>query len=124
MIPRRSGVILFFGGDGDRSIHRKFHVGGLVTGFVAVEAMRRQLAGELGQYGIRVITLQTAGIAESLPADFAGRDKLVAELTEPTLLGRTATLADVGNVAVFAASDLAASLTGTQINLTCGAYID
>jgi NAD(P)-dependent dehydrogenase (short-subunit alcohol dehydrogenase family) len=124
MIPRRSGVILFFGGDGDRSIHQKFQVGGLVTGFVAVEAMRRQLAGELGQYGIRVITLQSAGIAESLPADFPGRDELAEKLTEPSPLGRTATLADVGNVAVFAASDLAASMTGTQLNLTCGAFID
>jgi NAD(P)-dependent dehydrogenase (short-subunit alcohol dehydrogenase family) len=124
MIPQRSGVILFFGGDGDRSIHRRYHLGGLVTGFVAVEAMRRQLAGELGRYGIRVITLQTAGIAESLPADMPGREELAADLTEPSLLGRTATLADVGNVAVFAASDAAASLTGTAINLTCGAVVD
>ena len=34
----------------------------------------------------------------------------------PTMLERTATLADIGNVAVFAASDLAGSMTGTVLN--------
>jgi 3-oxoacyl-[acyl-carrier protein] reductase len=124
MIPRRSGVILFFGGEGDRSIHRKYHLGGLVTGFVAVEAMRRQLAGELGPHGIRVITLVSGGVPESLPADFPGRDELIADLTEPTALGRTATAADVGNAAVFAASDWAAAMTGATLNVSCGAWLD
>nr|WP_296075030.1 SDR family oxidoreductase [uncultured Actinoplanes sp.] len=124
MIPRRSGVILFFGGEGDRSVHRRYRLGGLVTGFVAVEAMRRQLAGELGEYGIRVVTLQTSGIAESLPADMPGREELAAQLAAPSPLDRTATLADVGNAAVFAASDWAASVTGAAINITCGAFMD
>jgi 3-oxoacyl-[acyl-carrier protein] reductase len=124
MIPRRSGVILFFGGEGDRSVHRKYHLGGLVTGFVAIEAMRRQLAGELGPYGIRVITLTSGGVPESLPADFPGRNELIADLTAPTALGRTATLADVGNAAVFAVSDWAAAMTGATLNVSCGAFLD
>jgi enoyl-[acyl-carrier-protein] reductase (NADH) len=45
-------------------------------------------------------------------------------LAEPSALGRTATLADVGNAAVFAASDMAASVTGSALNITCGAYLD
>jgi enoyl-[acyl-carrier-protein] reductase (NADH) len=85
--------------------------------------MRRQLAGELGGYGIRVITLQSSGIAEGLPADFPGRAELAADLAEPTALGRTATLADVGNAAVFAASDMAAAMTGAALNISCGAYL-
>jgi enoyl-[acyl-carrier-protein] reductase (NADH) len=36
------------------------------------------------------------------------------------MLGRTATLEDVGNVAVFAASDQARSITAAAINITCG----
>ena len=38
-----------------------------------------------------------------------------------TLLGRCATLEDVGNVAGFAASDWARTITGSTINITCGA---
>ena len=40
-----------------------------------------------------------------------------------TLTGRAATLADVGNLAVFAASELASTVTGT-INMTAGAALD
>ena len=123
MMRQRSGVILAFGGEGDRGAHRQHHLGGLVTGFSAIEAMRRQLAAELGEYGIRVITLQTGGVPESIPAEFAGRAAIEAELTAQTLLGRTATLADVGNVAVFAASDWARTITGATLNITCGAVL-
>ena len=48
------GVILFFGGEGDPP--RGFHLGALQTGFQAVEAIRRQLAVELGEYGIRTVS--------------------------------------------------------------------
>jgi 3-oxoacyl-[acyl-carrier protein] reductase len=40
------------------------------------------------------------------------------------LLPRTATLADVGNVAAFVASDQARTITATQINISCGALMD
>ena len=124
MIPRRSGVILFFGGEGDRAAHRKYPLGGLLTGFDAIEAMRRQLASELGEHGIRVVTLRTGGVPEAIPAGFAGRAAIEADLRAQTLLGRTATLEDVGHVAVFAASDWARTITGAALNMTCGAVLD
>jgi 3-oxoacyl-[acyl-carrier protein] reductase len=77
-----------------------------------------------GTFGIRVVSLRTGGIAETIPADFPGRDDILATIVGPTLLGRAATLADVGNVAAFVASDLAASITGTAINISCGAMVD
>ena len=40
------------------------------------------------------------------------------------MLGRAATLADVGNVAAFAASDHARSMTATALNITCGSVVD
>ncbi|HWO58658.1 MAG TPA: hypothetical protein VNO31_01285 [Umezawaea sp.] len=40
------------------------------------------------------------------------------------LTGRSATLEDVGRVAVFAASDWARTLTRAAINMTCGAVLD
>ena len=40
-----------------------------------------------------------------------------------SLLGRAATLADVGNVATFVASDLARTMTATEVNISCGALV-
>jgi enoyl-[acyl-carrier-protein] reductase (NADH) len=78
----------------------------------------------LGEYGIRVLTIETGGLMETLPKDFPGRDDIADMLVEPTMLGHTATLEDIGNMAVFAASDLARSMTGTILNTTCGASVD
>jgi NAD(P)-dependent dehydrogenase (short-subunit alcohol dehydrogenase family) len=124
MIKQRSGVILIFGGDGGRDAIRDYNIGGFQVALNAVEALRRQLAAELGRYGIRAVTLHTGGIPETIPADFAEREKITDMLLAPTMLKRTATLEDVGNVAVFAASDLAASMTGTALNITCGSVAD
>ena len=41
-----------------------------------------------------------------------------------TLLGRGATLEDVGNAAVFAASEWARTLNAAIVNVSCGALID
>jgi NAD(P)-dependent dehydrogenase (short-subunit alcohol dehydrogenase family) len=121
MIRQGSGVILAFGGNGDPV--RDYCIGGFQIALQAAESLQRQLASELGKHGIRVISLQTGGIAESIPADVDGRDALVESLTSKTLLGRCATLEDVGNVACFAASDKAKSITATALNITCGAII-
>ncbi len=120
MIRQRSGVILMFGGYGDPSPR----VGGLQVAFGAVEALRRGLACELGPYGIRVLTLQTGGIPETLPENFAGRQAIIDGIEGRTMLHRAATLADVGNVAAFAASDYARSMTATALNITGGSVVD
>lgn len=85
--------------------------------------MRRQLAAEVGPHGVRVVTLRTGGLPETIPADFEGYEQVRRWLIEQTLTGRAATLADVGNVAAFAASALACTVTGT-INMTAGAALD
>jgi 3-oxoacyl-[acyl-carrier protein] reductase len=125
MIPRRSGVILAFGGPGDRSgPMRDYYLGGTQVAFDAIETIRRQLAVELGAYGIRVVTLASGGVPESLPEGFEGREKIVQMIEAQTLLGRAATLDDVGNAAVFAASDWARSMTAAIVNVSCGALVD
>src|SRR5919201_478839 len=64
MIPRRSGVILAFGGPGDRSgPMRDYYLGGTQVAFDAIETMRRQLSAELGPDGIRFVTLASGGVA-------------------------------------------------------------
>jgi 3-oxoacyl-[acyl-carrier protein] reductase len=116
------GAILVFGGEGDPP--RGFNLGSLQIGFHAVEAMRRQLAMELGPDGVRTVTLRTSGVPESISAEFSGRDDIARFTAEASPLGRAATLEDVGNAAVFAASDLGRSMTGATINVSCGTLLD
>lgn len=125
MIPRRSGVILAFGGPGDRSgPMRDYYLGGTQVAFDAIETIRRQLSVELGPHGIRVVTLASGGVPESLPDGFEGRERIVEMIEGQTLLGRAATLEDVGNAAAFAASDWARAMTAAIVNVSCGALID
>jgi 3-oxoacyl-[acyl-carrier protein] reductase len=122
MMRQRSGAILVFGGYADP--WPGYNLGGLQAAFQAQEALRRQLASELGGFGVRVVTLQSGGIAETLPAWVEGRERIVADIDARTMLGRSATLEDVGNVAAFAASDRARSMTATAFNITGGAEVD
>lgn len=121
MIRRRSGVILFFGGDGDPI--RNHYIGGFQIALAAIESLR-QLAAELGPHGIRAVSLRTGGVPETIPEDFARREAITESLVKPTMLGRTATLEDVGNVAAFVASDKARSMTAATANISCGALVD
>jgi 3-oxoacyl-[acyl-carrier protein] reductase len=117
MIRQRSGVILAFGGYGPPMAK----LGGLQAAFGAVESLRQNLACELGQYGIRVLTLQTGGVPESIPEGPAWRQAVTEQTVRRTMLGRAASLDDVGNAAVLAASDYARTMTATALNITCGA---
>ncbi len=121
MIRQGSGVILMFGGEGDPI--RDYNIGGFQISLIAIEALRKQLASELGRHGIRAVSLLTGGVIDAIPAEFEGRDALVESLVASTLLGRGATLDDVGNVAAFAASDRARTITASAINISCGAII-
>jgi 3-oxoacyl-[acyl-carrier protein] reductase len=122
MIRQGSGVILAFGGSGDPM--RDDYLGGLQVAFEAIESMRRQLAAELGSHGVRVVTLRTGGVPETIPEGFDGREAIVDGIEKLTMLGRAATLEDVGNAAAFAASDWARTLTATAVNISCGAMVD
>jgi 3-oxoacyl-[acyl-carrier protein] reductase len=122
MLRQGSGVILVFGGYGPPP--PGYHLGGLQVAFQAMEALRRNLAAELGPHGIRVLTLQTAGVPETIPQDAEGMQPIIDATVEGTMLKRAATLEDVGNVAVFAASDWARTMTATALNITGGAVAD
>lgn len=121
MIRQRSGVILVFGGYGPPL--PDYYLGGLQVAFGAMESLRKNLACELGPYGVRVVTLQTGGVPETAPPG-SGRDALDQMIAGRTMLKRAATLDDVGNVAAFAASDMARTVTASAINITCGAVTD
>ena len=121
MISQGSGVILFFGGYGDPV--PDYYIGGFQVALGAIESLRRQLASELGGHGIRALTLQTGGVPETIPESFDGREVITEMIIGQTMLGRAARLEDVGNVAAFAASDLARTMTATALNISCGAIV-
>jgi 3-oxoacyl-[acyl-carrier protein] reductase len=122
MIRQRSGVILFFGGDGDPP--PDYYLGGFQIALAAVESLRRSLASELGRHGIRVVSLRSGGVVDSIPDGMPGAETIVDGIVGLTMLKRAATLDDVGRVAAFAASDGARSMTATALNISCGALVD
>ncbi|MCU1541619.1 MAG: 3-oxoacyl-ACP reductase [Arthrobacter sp.] len=121
MIKQRSGVVLMFGGSGPQTLPG---LGGFKVALDAMEGLRRQWAIELGTYGIRVVTMVTGGIIETIPWQTEGREEILAEIVKAAHLNRTATLADVGNVACFIASDKAGAITDATVNISAGAIVD
>jgi 3-oxoacyl-[acyl-carrier protein] reductase len=122
MIPRRSGVILAFGGPGDRSgPERDYYLGGTQTAFDAIETFRRQLSVEAGRHGVRFVTLSSGGVGETLGDD---NQDIIDLIEGQSLLGRTASLAEIGACAAFAASDHAKGMTAATLNVSSGALID
>jgi NAD(P)-dependent dehydrogenase (short-subunit alcohol dehydrogenase family) len=122
MIRRGNGVILVFGGSGEPL--RDYYIGGTQVAFDALESMRRQLSAELGPHGVRVVTLRTGGVPDTIPEGMEGREAIVELIEKQTMLGRTATLEDVGHVAAFVASDRARTMTAATVNVSCGALVD
>lgn len=121
MVRRGSGVILAFGGGGAQTLAG---LGGFKVALDAVEGLRRQWACELGRHGVRVVTLKSGGVPETIPEGTAGAGEIAESIRVRTLLGRAATLDDVGHVAAFVASDRARTLTATEVNISCGALAD
>jgi 3-oxoacyl-[acyl-carrier protein] reductase len=129
MIRQGSGVILTFGGAGGRDPIRDYtsgsfqvYLGGFQVALGAIDVLRRQLAVELGPHGIRVVTLQSGGVPETTREDW--REAITQSLIDTSMLRRVETLEDVSNVAAFAASDLARTMTATSINITAGRVAD
>jgi 3-oxoacyl-[acyl-carrier protein] reductase len=133
MVKRGSGVILAITATTAR--HAIPNVGGTGVTFDAIESQCRQWASELGPLGIRVAWLQTTGLPEALqdsvdifPDYGTGknmtREELIAWLKGRTMLKRLTSLAEVGNVAAFMASDQASGMTATAANITCGSVPD
>jgi len=79
---------------------------------------------ELGPHGIRVVTLRIGGVPESIPETTPARADIERMVVSDTMLGRAATLEDVGNLATFVASDRARTMTAATANISCGALVD
>jgi enoyl-[acyl-carrier-protein] reductase (NADH) len=132
MIERRSGVILMHTPEPARMGAPL--VGGMSVAWAAMEALSRSLSAELAAQGIRAVCLRSTGIPETRTIDFVfgvhakamgiAREQFQALMEGMSHTRRSSTLAEVANVAVFLASDLASGMTGTVANATGGKSVD
>jgi 3-oxoacyl-[acyl-carrier protein] reductase len=133
MVPRGAGVILAITATTARQSLPE--VGGTGVKFDAIESLCRQLARELGPSGIRVMALRTTGIPEAIhgigpfPDYGTGKGSMTrAELIDwnqnKTMLKRLTSLIELANVVAFMASDQASAVTGSVVNVNCGAVWD
>ncbi len=132
MIEKRSGVLLTITATPARAVIPDVGPFGVMG--AAIEGLCRQLAGELGPLGIRVVCLRSAGspdtpgMNEVYDAHGAQRgmtgEAFGAELAQSTLLKRLPRLVEIGNAAALMASDQASAMTGTVANVTCGQIVD
>jgi 3-oxoacyl-[acyl-carrier protein] reductase len=126
MLPRRSGVILVMAG-GREAIP---DLGASHVAWAALAGVCRQLASELGPHGIRVAWLLSPGSPASdggdAPHGDTAQDRHERSDVDPdgSLLRRRPSYDDVANVAVFAASDWARTMTATEVNFTAGVVVD
>jgi NAD(P)-dependent dehydrogenase (short-subunit alcohol dehydrogenase family) len=132
MIANKSGVIMTV-----TALHSRMGlplVGGYGPAQAVKEALTRDLSAELAPQGIRVVGLRPQGMPETRTIKEAFEPRAEAlgmtwEEFQEFLAGRThprrlMTLAEMANVAVFMASDMASGMTGTTVNLTMGSLDD
>jgi 3-oxoacyl-[acyl-carrier protein] reductase len=145
MTRRGRGVILVMAG-GREAIPR---LGGSHVAWAALAGLCRQLAAEFGPYGVRVSWLLSPGSpgyddhdgrphgagatpgaapveaeAPAAPGTAGAPGTEGAPGTVGLLTGHLPSYGEVANVAVFAASDWARTITASEINFTGGAVVD
>lgn len=124
MMKQGSGVILSLtatpGGIGYAN------VGGFGPACCAVESFSRNLASELGPYGVRVVNIRSGGspdsrvFAEAIAQGGERVEAFLSKMKDDTMLKKLPPMADIASTAVFLASDAAGSITGVTIDVTCG----
>ena len=91
----------------------------------AIIGFTRVLALELGEYGIRANAVLPGATDTQMLRDVVGRvPGLMDELAARTVLNKIATPRDQANAFVFLASDLASHITGEQLVVSGGEFME
>lgn len=124
MKQQQSGVILSLtatpGGIGYPN------VGGFGPACCAIEGFSRDLASELGPYGVRVVNIRSGGspdsrvFREAIEQGGERVEAFIRKMKDDTMLKELPLTKDIANVAVFLASDMAGKITGVTVDVTCG----
>ena len=110
MMQGRNGSILTLSYLGAERALAGYNVMGVAK--ASLEATVRYLAYNLGPEGTRVNAISAGPIKTLAAAGIAGFRKILGHVEENAPLRRTVTIEQVGNVAAFLCSDLAAGVTG------------
>jgi 3-oxoacyl-[acyl-carrier protein] reductase len=102
----------------------------LTAGFApacsAIESLSRNLASELGIYGVRVVNIRSAGSPDSkvfkdaIDNNPEEMKQIVGKMEQDTMLKKLPLMEDIANVALFLSSDMAGKITGVTVDATCG----
>jgi len=131
MTKQGSGVILALDSG---SAHGSPMMGSTGLADAATDILVRNLAAEIGPRGVRVVGMWIAGVPETLTPeklaavnsdlqlDDTALQGLLDQLASMRMLRRSPSLANVADTAAFLASDRAAGITGTFVNVTGGIF--
>jgi enoyl-[acyl-carrier protein] reductase I len=86
----------------------------------ALEASVRYLAVDLGEQGVRVNAISAGPIKTASARAVSGFTNILAEVAQRAPLRRNVSAEDVGNAAVFLASELSSAVTGQVIYVDSG----
>ncbi|HZV80060.1 MAG TPA: enoyl-ACP reductase [Candidatus Binatus sp.] len=86
----------------------------------ALEASVRYLAVDLGEQGVRVNAISAGPIKTASARAVSGFTNILGEVAQRAPLRRNVSAEDVGNVAVFLASELSSAVTGQVIYVDSG----
>lgn len=124
MMKQGSGVILSL--TATPAVTAYPFTGGFAPACATIECLSRNLASELGPYGVRVVNIRSGGSPDS-QVFVQARERYPEEMgrvlrgmEDDTMLKRMPTMEEVANTAVFLASDLARSITGVTVDITGG----
>ncbi len=110
MMDGRNGALLTLSYMGSERAMPSYNVMGLAK--ASLEANTRYMAQSLGPEGHRVNAISAGPIKTLASAGIADMRKMLEHVKDTAPLRRTVTIEDVGNVAAFLCSDLAAGITG------------
>ena len=118
MMAGRKGAILTLTYLGADRALAGYNLMGLAK--ASLESNVRYLAYNLGPEGTRVNAISAGPIKTLAAAGIAGFRKILGHVEQNAPLRRTVTIEDVGNVAAFLCSDLAAGVTGEVTYVDAG----
>ena len=102
------------------------YTAGFAPACAAVESFSRNLAAEIGIYGVRVVNIRSGGspdsrvFREAVEGQPEMMDGVLRQMRSDSMLKALPLMADIANTAVFLASGMAGMITGVTVDVTAG----